>query len=66
MSVRYPREWEKVCSSTRRLKIYGGWLVHSSDIIQRDSDAMSESMVFVPDTAHVWHLSEAIAKAQGK
>ena len=58
MAIRYSRKGESVDGSIRRLKVFGGWIVHSSDIIQRDSDAMSESMVFIPDTTHEWHLEE--------
>ncbi len=45
---------------TGRLKVFGGWIVRSCNLIYFDDDfnnVISESSVFVPDANHEWELS---------
>ena len=62
MSVRYTRKWEAIDNSTRRLRIYGGWLVNSETFYQGSVELLSESLVFVPDMTHEWGLEEEEAE----
>lgn len=57
-------EWEKIADSepwngsfysSARLKVYGGWLVHTS-YIQSDEPGVHVATVFVPDTHHCWKI----------
>ena len=56
-------KWEKIGTSdngsgTWRARVIGGWLVNNLTIIETHKDGTqrtaTESMVFIPDTQHVW------------
>ncbi len=49
MRKRFEWQWEKLDKNTKRAKVIRGWLVHTSG-------GKSETMVFVPDLDHEWHI----------
>ena len=49
MRKRFEWQWEELDSHTRRAKVIGGWVVNSYL-------GKAESMVFVPDRDHEWHI----------
>jgi len=48
--------WEKICDEpiTKRVQVFGGWLVLCFDVNEFNTDLTCESMVFVPDAGHQW------------
>lgn len=58
MRKRFEWKWEVLennpATHTKRSKIVGGWLVHHSTVTTKGN--ISESMVFVPDRDHEWHI----------
>lgn len=44
-------EWEELGSQTRRMKVFGGWVVNSYS-----NEFRTESSVFVPDAEHKWEI----------
>lgn len=58
--AKYPREFERITKDggLRRLRVPGGWLIHSScQYIYHDKcGACSESIVYYPDPHFDWTL----------
>ena len=46
-------EMEKIDDGIFRAKVFGGWIVKSSRDVY---NAVSESMVFIPDPKHEWEM----------
>lgn len=60
MRKRLEWEWEQLDEATWRVKVIGGWLVlHVKTFVvagKNSSMHQSESMVFVHDPGHEWHI----------
>lgn len=56
--MKYPRKWEDIDGYTRRLRVPGGWLVHSSTEILVSGKPLksSDALCFVEDKDHEWEL----------
>lgn len=48
--------WEEIEQNTKRMKVFGGWIVLHSDWLVTERYQICESMVFVPDPNHEWVL----------
>lgn len=49
--------WEKLDETTHRAKVIGGWLVrHNTVECTNKRTCISDSMVFLPDRDHEWHI----------
>lgn len=59
--LKYPRDWEPVNQNTQRLKVPGGWIVHTSArMITADKFFVnSEALVYVSDKDGHWVLEKA-------
>ncbi len=60
-------QWESLDANTRRAKVIGGWLVHCfRDFLggKKDLTMSSESMQFVSDRDHEWHIVPAAKEAE--
>lgn len=53
--MEYPREWEPIDPNgvSKRLKIYGGWIVRTTSCLM---SATSVHTLFIPDSIHQWEL----------
>jgi hypothetical protein len=61
MRKRIEWEWEILDEFSKRVKVMGGWLViHGS---HTNKGSISESMCFVPDRDHEWHILPKIKEA---
>lgn len=54
-------KWEdlpdnRLKSASQRVKVIGGWLVHS--IVGVKDNGMSTCMAFVPDEKHEWNVKD--------
>lgn len=58
--LKYPRDWEPVNSNTHRLRVPGGWLVHTGErLITGDKIYVnSEALVVLPDKEAHWVLEK--------
>lgn len=58
--MKFSRKWERVDNYTRRLRVPGGWIVHSSTeiIVSGKQLKSSDALVFVPDQNFEWELEE--------
>jgi hypothetical protein len=55
----YPRKWEKITEHTRRLKVFGGWLVQTTASWgMSEGVSISVAMCFVFDPFRMWQLSK--------
>ena len=58
-------QWEKINkivnsatntgSATYRAKVYGGWIVHDFNWIEKNP---CSAMVFIPDPEHKWEITD--------
>lgn len=48
--------WERLDDETQRAKVFGGWVVYTSDIDDETRNSVGAAMVFVPDCNHEWNL----------
>lgn len=60
MRTRLDWEWDALDEETSRAKVYGGW------ILCHKTGTKSESMVFVADREHVWHIMPPIKESEPK
>lgn len=51
-------KWEVCCAGTVRAKVFGGWIVNSSESSSETGDEITSSSVFIPDPNHEWTLEE--------
>lgn len=61
MRKRIEWKWENLDVGTRRAKVIGGWIVntHRRNDTNKNS-TFDQSLVFVPDRDHEWHIAEPI------
>lgn len=52
-------EWESLDKNTRRLKVIGGWVLHSNAYYNGSNESTcSESMTFIPDPEWHWVITK--------
>lgn len=58
--LKYPRDWEPVNQNTQRLRVPGGWMVHTSErLITADKiHVNSEALAFLADKDGHWALEK--------
>lgn len=65
MRKRIEWEWEKLDTNTFRAKVIGGWIIRCiggflrNEVVsvkEAKNLSMSESMTFIPDRDHEWHI----------
>jgi len=57
MNIPIMSTWEAVNDETRRLKVYGGWIVETVTLLHyEDPPTLTASAVFVPDAEHLWKI----------
>ena len=49
-------DWEVIDEWHQRCKVFGGWLVKATDVIEGEGEEYEYhvTMVFVPDQSHEW------------
>jgi len=71
MRTRLSWEWEQLDPNTRRAKVFGGWILHAYTCAPNTSDSnrvkcISETMTFVPDNNHQWHILQPLKEEEKK
>lgn len=65
MRKRIEWEWEKLDEGTFRAKVIGGWILHRSRVLEaKNSLSGSESMIFIADRDHEWHILPKVVQTQ--
>ncbi len=49
-------KWEKLSQDTIRLKVFGGWIVYTSERDDETGNPTGACMVFIPDSNHEWEI----------
>lgn len=58
--AKYPREWEQINDNTERLRLHGGWALHTyrHQIVMDKFFVNSEALEFIPDPKGLWVLEK--------
>lgn len=58
--LKYPREWEPINQNSRRMRVPGGWVLHTFKVtlVGGTVPSNSEAMVFVADKEGHWILEK--------
>lgn len=60
-------QWEQLDESTWRAKVIGGWVLKVRMFIEgKRGVVMSESMTFIPDRDHEWHIIPPVVPETAK
>ena len=67
MRTRIEWTWERLDDNTHRAKVFGGWVVKHYSYVETEKKNVvncCESMVYVNDTDHRWHILQPLKESE--